>query len=217
MTTLTTTKVPTTSSTSSAGQAATALAYARAQIGKPYVWGGNGPDGFDCSGLTQQAYKAAGIDIPRTTATQVNAGVQVAKADLQPGDLVFPTLSHVQIYAGDGKIVEAPHKGTNIREVPMWDFVTARRVTTDGKTTDGKSALSTLTGAALGAANAVGDLVNGSAIGAVSDVLSGTTLRAIGLQLAFTVGGVVLVVLGVTRLTTGAAATVYDQVKEQVL
>ena len=217
MTTLTTTKVPTTSSTSSAGQAATALAYARAQIGKPYKLGAAGPDAFDCSGLVQQAYKAAGITLSRTTATQVHEGVAVAKADLQPGDLVFPTVGHVQLYAGDGNVVEAPKPGKLVREVPMWGFLKARRVTTDGKTTDGKSALDTLTGAALGAANAAGDLVNGSAIGAVSDVLSGTTLRAIGLQLAFTVGGVVLVVLGVTRLTTGAAATVYDQVKEQVL
>jgi peptidoglycan DL-endopeptidase CwlO len=67
--------------------AAAAIAYARAQIGKPYVWGGTGPDGYDCSGLVMEAYAAAGVSLPRTSDEQWNAGPQVSSP--QPGDLVF--------------------------------------------------------------------------------------------------------------------------------
>lgn len=109
-------------------QAATAISFARAQIGKPYAYGKTGPSSYDCSGLVQAAYKSAGVTLPRTTKGQILVGTPVSKANLQPGDLVFPDLGHVQIYTGNGRVVEAPHTGTKVREVPMWGFLTARRI-----------------------------------------------------------------------------------------
>jgi cell wall-associated NlpC family hydrolase len=98
-----------------------ALRFALAQIGKPYVYGGNGPDAYDCSGLTQQAWRAAGVSIPRTTQAQAYAGAPVPRSGIRPGDLVifYPDASHVGIYAGDGKVVVAPHSGAVITLQPM--------------------------------------------------------------------------------------------------
>ncbi|MFD8548539.1 NlpC/P60 family protein [Streptomyces sp. NPDC059649] len=99
-----------------------ALAFARAQIGKPYVWGATGPSSYDCSGLTQAAWKAAGVDLPRTTWDQVKVGQRVATKDLQPGDLVFffDDISHVGMYIGGGKMIHAPHPGANVREESIY-------------------------------------------------------------------------------------------------
>ncbi|GGT58720.1 glycoside hydrolase [Streptomyces purpureus] len=101
-----------------ATKAAKALAFARAQIGKPYVWGATGPSSYDCSGLTQAAWKEAGVDLPRTTWDQVKAGTRVATEDLRPGDLVFfyDDISHVGIYQGNGTMIHAPKPGANVRE-----------------------------------------------------------------------------------------------------
>ncbi len=89
--------------------AATAVQTALAQIGDPYVWGSSGPDGFDCSGLTQYAYAAAGISLPHSSRAQSTLGTPVSRADLMPGDLVYfySPVSHVGIYVGDGKMVHA--------------------------------------------------------------------------------------------------------------
>ncbi|MFI9047850.1 NlpC/P60 family protein [Streptomyces sp. NPDC053427] len=94
-----------------------ALAFARSQMGKPYVWGATGPNSYDCSGLTQAAWKAAGVDLPRTTWDQVKVGQRIATGDLKPGDLVFfyDDISHVGMYIGDGKMIHAPHPGANVR------------------------------------------------------------------------------------------------------
>ncbi len=94
------------------------LAFARAQMGKPYVWGAAGPSSYDCSGLTQAAWKTAGVQLPRTTWDQVKSGKRVETKDLLPGDLVFfyDDISHVGIYIGDGKMIHAPKPGTNVRE-----------------------------------------------------------------------------------------------------
>ncbi|MFE7119793.1 NlpC/P60 family protein [Streptomyces sp. NPDC057654] len=94
-----------------------AIAFARAQMGKPYVWGATGPNSYDCSGLTQAAWKAAGVDLPRTTWDQVKTGTRVATDDLQPGDLVFfyDDISHVGMYIGDGKMIHAPKPGASVR------------------------------------------------------------------------------------------------------
>ncbi|HCA86337.1 MAG TPA: glycoside hydrolase [Streptomyces sp.] len=91
--------------------------FARSQIGKPYVWGATGPNSYDCSGLTGAAWKAAGVSLPRTTYDQVETGARVAKADMQPGDLVFfyDDISHVGIYVGGGQMIHAPKPGTNVR------------------------------------------------------------------------------------------------------
>ncbi|MCX4788794.1 NlpC/P60 family protein [Streptomyces sp. NBC_01221] len=110
------------SGSSATTKAEKVLAFARAQIGKPYVWGATGPSSYDCSGLTQAAWKAAGVDIPRTTWDQVKTGTRVATADLRPGDLVFfyDDISHVGIYKGDGMMIHAPKPGANVREESIY-------------------------------------------------------------------------------------------------
>ncbi|GAA4809664.1 C40 family peptidase [Streptomyces ziwulingensis] len=98
------------------------LAFARAQIGKPYVWGATGPDSYDCSGLTGAAWKAAGVPLPRTTYDQVNAGTTVSISQAQPGDLVFfyDDISHVGIYIGNGMMIHAPKPGAYVREESVY-------------------------------------------------------------------------------------------------
>ncbi|MER5340936.1 NlpC/P60 family protein [Streptomyces mirabilis] len=95
-----------------------ALAFARTQVGKPYVWGATGPGSYDCSGLTQAAWKAAGVDLPRTTWDQVNVGTTVPLSDIKPGDLVFfyDDISHVGLYVGNGMMIHAPKPGAYVRE-----------------------------------------------------------------------------------------------------
>ena len=94
-----------------------ALAFARAQLGEPYVFGATGPNRWDCSGLSQAAWRAAGVSIPRTTYTQFKVGTRVARSDLQLGDLVFfygSNPSHVGLYAGNGMILAAPRPGKTV-------------------------------------------------------------------------------------------------------
>ncbi|MFP8964106.1 NlpC/P60 family protein [Streptomyces nanhaiensis] len=93
------------------------LAFAEAQLGKPYVWGATGPNSYDCSGLTQAAWLSAGVSLPRTTYDQVDAGTRIAEADMRPGDLVFfyDDISHVGIYAGGGQMIHAPKPGAEVR------------------------------------------------------------------------------------------------------
>ncbi|MFH9860454.1 NlpC/P60 family protein [Streptomyces sp. NPDC017202] len=114
---------PSTSTDSSyATKAERALAFARAQIGKPYVWGATGPDSYDCSGLTQAAWKAAGVSLPRVTYDQVNAGTTVSLSAAQPGDLVFfyADVTHVGIYIGNGMMIHAPKPGAYVREESIY-------------------------------------------------------------------------------------------------
>ncbi|MFF6811907.1 NlpC/P60 family protein [Streptomyces sp. NPDC012403] len=105
-----------------ATKAEKALAFARAQIGKPYVWGATGPGSYDCSGLTQAAWKAAGVTLPRTTYDQVDAGTTVPVSQAQPGDLVFfyDDVTHVGIYIGNGMMIHAPKPGTYVREESIY-------------------------------------------------------------------------------------------------
>lgn len=103
------------------GGAGTAVAYAYAKLGSPYVWGAAGPNVFDCSGLTMQAWAAAGVSIPHFSGAQYGAGRPVAQSDLQPGDLVFfynPS-EHVGLYVGDGMVIHAPHPGSVVRLAPV--------------------------------------------------------------------------------------------------
>jgi len=97
--------------------AETAVNAALGQRGTPYVWGGTTPEGFDCSGLIQWAYKQAGVDLPRTAASQAQAGTPVPRSQLQPGDIVYfySPVSHDGIYIGDGKMVHAPNSGSVVR------------------------------------------------------------------------------------------------------
>ncbi len=115
------------------GAAATAVATAMAQRGKPYVWAAAGPGSFDCSGLTQYAFRAAGVSLPHSSAMQSRMGQAVSRADLQPGDLVFfySPVSHVGIYTGNGQMVHAPTSGDVVKVGSidsMGGYAGARRV-----------------------------------------------------------------------------------------
>jgi peptidoglycan DL-endopeptidase CwlO len=101
-----------------------AIAFARAQLGKPYVYGATGPNSYDCSGLTQAAWAAAGVSIPRTTYAQVDFGTRVSASQLRPGDLVFfySTISHVGMYIGDGMMIHAPHTGDVVKTAPITEM-----------------------------------------------------------------------------------------------
>ena len=94
-----------------------AVEVALAQIDKPYRWGGSGPGSFDCSGLTSFAWAAADVNLPRSSRMQYNATTRISRSQLQPGDLVFyhSPVSHVAMYIGDGRVVEAPNSGNNVR------------------------------------------------------------------------------------------------------
>ncbi|MFF8607513.1 NlpC/P60 family protein [Streptomyces sp. NPDC015346] len=113
-------------------RAAEAISFARAQIGKPYVWGATGPSAYDCSGLTQASWRAAGVSLPRTTYTQINAGQRVSRSELAPGDLVFfySGISHVGLYIGGGQMIHAPRPGAPVRVAPIDEmpFAGATRV-----------------------------------------------------------------------------------------
>ncbi|MDX2601286.1 NlpC/P60 family protein [Streptomyces caniscabiei] len=102
-------------------RAAAAVSYAYSKIGSPYVWGATGPNAFDCSGLTLAAYRAAGVSLPRTTYSQINAGPRIARSELRPGDLVFfySGISHVGIYIGNGQMIHAPNPSAPVRVAPL--------------------------------------------------------------------------------------------------
>jgi len=103
------------------------LQAAESRLGMPYVWGAAGPDSFDCSGLVQWSFRQAGVIMPRVAADQARTGPAVPVNQLQPGDLLFyhtdPTapdyISHVAIYFGDGKMIQAPQPGMNVEMVPV--------------------------------------------------------------------------------------------------
>ncbi|KAB2343115.1 hypothetical protein F8566_35750 [Actinomadura rudentiformis] len=102
------------------GSARVALNFAYSKLGTPYVYGGTGPNGYDCSGLTMRAWEAAGVNITRTTNSQYAATKRIAKSDLQPGDLVFfRNLGHVGLYVGNGKMLHAPRTGRNVEIVSI--------------------------------------------------------------------------------------------------
>ena len=101
-------------------QAEQAVAFAYAQLGKPYQWGATGPGSFDCSGLAQAAWAAAGVSIPRDTYEQWAALPHIAASALQPGDLLYyDGIGHVAIYVGDGYIIDAPQTGLDVEKIPM--------------------------------------------------------------------------------------------------
>lgn len=113
-------------------RAAAAVSYAYAKLGSPYVWGATGPNAFDCSGLTQAAYREAGVSLPRTTYAQIDAGRRVSRSELLPGDLVFfySGISHVGLYIGNGQMIHAPNPSAPVRVAPLDEmpFAGATRV-----------------------------------------------------------------------------------------
>jgi cell wall-associated NlpC family hydrolase len=106
---------------------------ALAQVGDAYVWGAGGPNAFDCSGLTQYAYSAAGVSLPHSSKSQAGMGRAVSVSELQPGDLLFyysPT-SHVAMYIGNGQMVHASTSSKPVMVVgfnSMSGFTHARRI-----------------------------------------------------------------------------------------
>jgi cell wall-associated NlpC family hydrolase len=115
-----------------AGIGVAALRAAASQLGKPYVWGAEGPRSYDCSGLTSYAFGQAGVTLPRSSSQQATVGTPVSWNDLQPGDLVFyyHPVSHVGIYAGNGLFINAPESGDVVRYQPLSaaNFSGARRL-----------------------------------------------------------------------------------------
>lgn len=113
-----------------------ALKFALKQIGDIYVWAAAGPTRWDCSGLTMRAYQAAGVSLPHSSRIQINYGKSIAYSSLKPGDLLFfgKPISHVSIYMGGGKMVQAPRPGKKVEVVPLTKmfgrkpFVGARRL-----------------------------------------------------------------------------------------
>jgi len=100
-------------------QAGQAVAFAYAQLGKPYVWGATGPDSYDCSGLMYAAWQSAGITLPRTTTEEWAGLPHIPMSDLQPGDLIlYNGESHVAMYVGNGYIIDAPHTGAVVEKLP---------------------------------------------------------------------------------------------------
>ncbi|WP_407566284.1 C40 family peptidase [Streptomyces sp. 184] len=116
------------------GSVGTVLDFLNAQVGKAYVMGATGPSSYDCSGLTQAAFRTVGVELPRTAAEQSTAGTPVSVSDVQPGDLVFwggtGSAYHVAVYIGDGKYLDAanPSKGVVIQEMSYYMPTSAVRV-----------------------------------------------------------------------------------------
>lgn len=131
------------------------LAFAHAQIGEPYLWGGEGNGGFDCSGLVQMAYRTAGVALPRVASAQYAATPRVS-GPLRVGDLVFfgtpSNVHHVGIYVGNGKMLDAPHTGAKVRIEPLFsDYLGATRPLAGGAgAADTTSPLATPTAGAAG-------------------------------------------------------------------
>ncbi|GAA1847491.1 C40 family peptidase [Asanoa iriomotensis] len=99
------------------GAASAAVRFAYAQLGKPYEWGASGPRGYDCSGLTAAAWRAAGVNLPHNARAQYGAVAHIGRGQLRPGDLVFyyGNIQHVGLYVGGGRIIHAPQHGERIR------------------------------------------------------------------------------------------------------
>jgi len=123
---------PLVGSARASNKAAIAVAFAKRQVGDRYGYGGSGPNVWDCSGLTQGAYKAAGVKLPHNSRAQMKYGRPVAKSSLRPGDLVFfySPVSHVAIYAGKGQVIHASRPGKPVGYIKMayMPFAGARRI-----------------------------------------------------------------------------------------
>ncbi|HZC26336.1 MAG TPA: NlpC/P60 family protein [Actinopolymorphaceae bacterium] len=100
---------------------ATAVNFARAQLGEPYVFGADGPDSWDCSGLTMMAWRQAGVSLPHSAHEQYNVSSKVSRDNLAPGDLVlyYSDMHHIGIYAGDGMVIHAPNPSSSVEYIDM--------------------------------------------------------------------------------------------------
>jgi peptidoglycan DL-endopeptidase CwlO len=121
----------TTATVSGSSRGIRALNFAKAQLGDPYQYASDGPDSYDCSGLTSASWKAAGVTLPRTSSAQYGVGRSVSRSELALGDLVFfyNPISHVALYAGNGMIIHSPKPGGVVEYMKMsyMPYVGARR------------------------------------------------------------------------------------------
>lgn len=154
------------------------IAAAKAQIGKPYVFGSQGPESFDCSGLTQFVYGTLGIRIPRTSQEQQRAATPVGTPE--PGDLVFwgNPAYHVALYVGGGQVISAPQPGENVKLQPVWGSPTYGRVASLSGSSPVTAALATASGSAVNASFSVDKL-----FGQVEGVTLQLTVAAAGMAL----------------------------------
>lgn len=97
-----------------------AIAFGRTQLGKPYHWGGNGPDVYDCSGFVRACYASIGVSLPRDTGSMLGKGTTIPAAQAQPGDLAFPDAGHVVLYTGNGMMMHASTETKPVAEVPIY-------------------------------------------------------------------------------------------------
>lgn len=192
------------------------LETAVAQVGDPYVYGAEGPNSFDCSGLTQYAYGAGGINLPRTARAQQDYVKPVS--DPQPGDLVFwgDPAHHVGIYVGGGQVLDAPRTGEKVKIRAVWGSPTYGRV--PGVETDAPAAVKAAR-AALGKLGSAFDWVKdkvgdgaGAVAGTAADVLNlpdpaavAAQARRVVIEGVFVVLGVGLVGYGIYRAVTRPA------------
>lgn len=152
------------------------ISYAEQFLGVPYVYGGTTPEGFDCSGLVRYVYRKFGVELPRVSQDQARAGSAVSEKDLSPGDLILSNWgegpnSHVAIYAGNGKLIEAPRTGVPVR---IADFNANYRAHADGYrrvSSKKKGIIDTIEGVA---GNVAGDVAGaiGDALGVGKSILS---------------------------------------------
>lgn len=175
---------------------------ARQQIGKPYVFGTAGPNQFDCSGLVVYAgWLGDKKRLPHYTVTLLTVGSEVSKAQLQPGDLIFPSADHVQIYSGNGMIIEAAQPGTPVREVKMWGFWRARRVFSN----DGASVPSS-----GGTVETVGNPLVPDSVERLIDYFTDPMRWR---NIAFFIGGALLIIIGAVAMSTGSIGEAVKSVK----
>lgn len=185
-----------------------AIAYAQAQLGQPYLWGGDGAGGFDCSGLVQAAFRAAGVALPRTAQQQYDATPRVVAP--AAGDLVFygnspSDITHVGIYLGGGKMLDAPHTGAQVRIENVWSGVIGYGRPLAGGATDSATA------AAASSSGSTATLTSSSSGGFLANI--GSTLSRFTVEGIALGGGVLLVGLGIWKGTTvgrHASRTVHD-------
>jgi cell wall-associated NlpC family hydrolase len=121
-------KPPKTAPPKVTGKVGTVVSYARAQVGKRYVFATAGPNTFDCSGLVKASYARIGVSLPHQTGGLIRKGRAVSRSQLAPGDLVFPSAGHVGIYIGGGQMVHASNPRTGVKVSGIYSFYAARRI-----------------------------------------------------------------------------------------
>jgi len=176
------------------GLGAQAVALAARYIGVPYVWGGESPAGFDCSGLVQFVYDTLGVKLPRTSQEQAKIGISVPYSQAQPGDLLIysysSTADHVGLYAGGGQQIDAPKPGETVQEQAV-DTAHLTSVIRPFPGSSGGTAGATQTGDVLGS-------ITGGVDAAMSEVTK------VSLTALFALGGIALVAIGLWRGTTSS-------------